>query len=179
MLKPDFFTHLARARRFLLFGFLALLLFIIAPAVVLAAPDAQEPPEGETCARCHWQETAAWEQSPHAAKDVACETCHGSYVEGHPDTGIMQLGVDSQSCQGCHQETTQQWKASMHAEKDVQCINCHVSHSQDTRLSQEWLCGACHPDQIHDFTHTSHHAVGVTCIDCHSSAPEGTEGVGA
>lgn len=153
---------------------LAIALCLLVPATISAAPLQQdEPPADQPCVKCHEVETAAWQQAPHAAAKVDCETCHGVYKEGHPETDMMPLSENSQVCIDCHKDTYDQWKDTKHAQEDVQCINCHVSHSQDTRLSSEWLCGACHADQINSFTHTAHYNVGVTCTSCHASGPTG------
>ena len=145
------------------------LLCLAASAPVLAAPPAQTQPGDEQCSNCHGPEAAAWEKSPHAQQGVKCETCHGPYVPGHPDKGVMQLTSDPKVCIGCHTETAAQWKNSKHANANVACTSCHVSHSQDTRLSNQWLCGSCHSDEIQDFTHSAHYTAGVTCVNCHAS----------
>jgi formate-dependent nitrite reductase cytochrome c552 subunit len=154
------------ARRWLPLSCLALLLCLLLPAIVLA----DSPP----CAKCHEDETVAWQDSPHAdaaAGAVTCEDCHGAYVKDHPETGIMQLGVDSASCQKCHSETHQQWQASSHGQANVQCISCHLSHSQQFRLTDEALCQSCHHTQLNDFAHNTHAGADLTCTDCHLSTP--------
>ena len=160
--------HSTTARAFIVL--LAVVLFCLAASTsVLAAPPAQAQPGDEQCNTCHVPESTAWEKSPHARQDVKCETCHGPYVPGHPEKGVMQLTSDPKVCIGCHTETATQWKNSMHAGANVACTSCHVSHSQDTRLSNQWLCGSCHSDHIQDFTHSAHYTAGVTCINCHAS----------
>ncbi len=157
-----------------------LLLSLAFSTTVLAAPIAQEQQPGDQqCKNCHGPEAAAWEKSPHAVKGVTCETCHGAYVEGHPDKGVMQLTSDPKICMGCHTETSSQWQHSKHALANVACTSCHVSHSQDTRLSNQWLCGSCHSDEIQDFTHSAHYEAGVTCINCHASKTDSTAMGGA
>ena len=123
------------------------------------------------CLACHTTDfdPAA---NTYAHAGVTCEACHGPYVEGHPQNGVMQLDADSSVCSDCHAETHKQWQASLHAQAGVQCIGCHLSHSQDFRLSDEELCGACHRDRLEDFAHTTHETAEVGCTDCHlSSAP--------
>jgi hypothetical protein len=123
------------------------------------------------CLTCHTTDfdPAA---NTYAHAGVTCEACHGPYVEGHPQNGVMQLDADSSVCSDCHAETHKQWQASLHAEAGVQCIGCHLSHSQDFRLSDEALCGACHRDRLDGFAHTAHKNAEVGCTDCHlSSAP--------
>lgn len=102
---------------------------------------------------------------------VTCEACHGEFVEGHPGSGTMTLGVDSSICQNCHQNTFEEWQETRHAAADVQCISCHKSHSQEVRLTDEALCASCHRDRVDDFAHTAHEEAGLTCTDCHLSNP--------
>ncbi len=153
-----------------LFG---LLILLLVPTISRAeAPPDQQGNDAEPCALCHWGETSAWEQSPHANNGIACEHCHGTYVEDHPSEGIMQLTVDSGQCSECHVSTHQQWQSSRHATADVNCINCHVTHSQTTRLQSEQLCCTCHTDGFGDGCgSTAHNLAGVTCLDCHVSQP--------
>ena len=122
-----------------------------------------------TCLACH---TTDFDPVKHtyAHAGVTCEACHGPYVEGHPQNGVMQLDADSSVCSNCHAETHKQWQTSLHAEAGVQCIGCHLSHSQDFRLSDEALCGACHRDRLEDFSHTAHENAQVGCTDCHLSS---------
>lgn len=157
----------------LLSVFLVGLQAAVLPFQTAAAPPV--PAGAEKCAECHAEETAAWQVSPHAravnqAKPgAACEDCHGLYVAGHPDEGVMQLRVDSSICQECHANTFRQWENSMHAQAGVQCIGCHLSHSQQFRLTDQALCSSCHRERSEDFQYTAHGINNVACIDCHLS----------
>ena len=169
--------NLMRGRR-LLFSLVILLFLLSLPATVSAESPGQDQ-EDQPCSLCHWSETSDWEQSPHAAHDVTCEQCHGPYVEGHPQDGVMMLPVDASQCSQCHTSTHEQWRSSLHADAGVNCINCHLSHSQATRLQKEQLCCACHSGGFgEDCQITSHKAAGVTCIDCHVSEPYGSAAAG-
>lgn len=161
-------------------GCLVLLLGFVLPATTLALPPA--PPGAETCIGCHPEETASWQNSPHARAfsndksplGVTCETCHSSYVVGHPDQGVMQLTVDSSVCEDCHANTFGQWRHSTHAQAGVQCIGCHLSHSQEFRITEDALCYSCHRDRQEYYASTPHSDVGLTCVDCHfPSKPTG------
>jgi hypothetical protein len=122
-----------------------------------------------TCLTCH---TTDFDPATYSYTygGVSCEACHGPYVEGHPQNGVMQLDVDSSTCADCHTDTYQQWQQSPHAAAGVQCIGCHLSHSQDFRLTDEALCGSCHKNQVEDFAHTAHESADVSCTDCHLSS---------
>lgn len=138
-----------------------------------------EDPTGEncTCLTCH---TTDFDQASgtFAYGGVTCEACHGAYVEGHPQEGIMQLEVDSSACQDCHPDTHEEWTASSHGQANVQCISCHLSHSQEFRLTDEALCASCHRDHVTDFAHTTHNNAGITCTDCHTSTGPASHGEG-
>lgn len=145
---------------------------LILPETVSAGSPSTLPGAGEVCASCHASETAAWQASPHAKANVACETCHGPLTADHPATkGSMKLEVESAGCQGCHSSTFAQWKASPHALKGVQCIGCHLSHSQTARLTDAALCGSCHGQVLSEAAHGAHAAAGLSCVTCHASSP--------
>jgi hypothetical protein len=163
-------------------GCVLILLTLILPGTAFASPPA--PAGAEPCAECHQPETTAWQDSPHAkagdnetsAVGATCEDCHGVYIEGHPDEGVMKLAVDSSSCEDCHADTFVQWQGTIHAKAGVQCIGCHLSHSQEFRLTDESLCGSCHRERLDDFSHTAHGLAHVACTDCHaSSMPTGDQ----
>jgi hypothetical protein len=149
---------------------IGLLLLAGRPAPILAQAAIDE----EGCG-CHSAETAAWQDSPHAhaspeAGDLpapTCEGCHGQYVRGHPEKGLMRLSVDSTVCRDCHSDTFDQWEHSMHAQENVQCIGCHLSHSQTLRLTDERLCLSCHEESQEDAFHTSHGSADISCTNCH------------
>lgn len=123
-----------------------------------------------TCLSCH---TTSFDPGTKTFSQagVTCEACHGSYVEGHPENGVMQLDVDSSVCSNCHTETHKAWEQTPHAQAGVQCIGCHRSHSQDLRLEDEALCTSCHRDQLQDAGHVAHARSGINCVDCHAKPP--------
>jgi hypothetical protein len=159
--------------------------FCIATALALAmvlliSASAWAAGDGEGCG-CHGNETATWESSTHAqsgpdGKPIArCETCHGAYVKGHPDAGMMELTTDSAMCGDCHADIHSEWQASIHGNSDVQCISCHIAHSQNLRLTEDELCNSCHRDAIADPLHTAHYIGEAPCTSCHM-APDMPDG---
>lgn len=167
----------------------ALALVLLASAPVWAAGD------DEGCG-CHAAETATWKSSTHAqpgpdgAPIAECETCHGAYVKGHPDDGMMALDTNSTVCGDCHGEIHSEWQASIHGNADVQCISCHIAHSQHLRLTEDELCNSCHRDAIADPLHTAHYIGEAPCTSCHmapdmpgggsyQAAASGTGGISA
>ena len=155
---------------------------LITQLLIQPAPArAQAGTEPGGCS-CHSAQTSAWQASPHAAAvdengvaAATCEGCHGPYVRGHPNDGLMRLEVDSNVCGECHSATFGQWEESMHAQGNVQCIGCHLSHSQTLRLTNQDLCLSCHQESLDDGFHVSHLYEEVSCTECHpapASDPE-------
>lgn len=165
-----------------LFALLLVTAWLFAPFAALAqdapaqpVPSGEEPAVTKPCASCHSDETAAWRASPHAMPAnpstfdpaATCEACHGDYVRGHPDSGVISLRVDSSMCKDCHEDTFAQWEDSIHGAEDVQCISCHESHSQEMRLTDERLCESCHKESLTDSLHTAHWETDASCTTCH------------
>jgi len=163
------------SRRLVSIASLVLLLGLGLPSITLADPP--QPTGVDKCAKCHEEETEAWQNSVHAksvtvADDLpgaTCEACHGQDTGDHPDNDSMSLRVDSSMCGDCHTSTFNQWEDSRHAQAGVQCIGCHMSHSQVLRLTDEALCAACHHDQTRDDFHAAHAIAETACTDCHLS----------
>lgn len=167
-----FRRNLKIGRQLFLLSLAFVLVIWFTPHVAFADPPDPAKPGSETCTLCHWSETSQWRHSPHAANDVTCESCHGEYVEGHPDKADMKLSVDPKLCQDCHETNFDQWSQSLHAQDNVTCISCHVPHSQTTRLNSQELCVSCHDDDVgKTWDLTAHKQAGVTCVDCHLSQP--------
>ncbi len=172
------FSHICRTLSLaIVAGLLGLLL--LAGTSPLLAQDAPPDPE-RPCASCHVQETEAWKVSPHALDSnlelgkmtpgATCQDCHGEYVRGHPDDGLMKLTVDSSSCETCHADTFTHWEDTIHAAAGVQCISCHQSHSQTLRLTDDQLCVSCHRESLDDSMHLAHWQTEATCTSCHMAA---------
>jgi hypothetical protein len=156
------------------------LLALCWPAVVLAAPPVSSGPD--QCIECHETETNAWMASPHAntlaSNEVAatCESCHGEYVEDHPEAGIMKLTINSDTCADCHADTVGQLQNTVHADAGVECIGCHLSHSQEFRVTDDDRCQSCHRESAQVVTHSAHGLADIGCTDCHvNSVPAPTD----
>ena len=121
-----------------------------------------------TCLDCHSSDFDPLVSDVEQA-GVTCQACHGPYVKGHPDNGVMRLDVDSSVCSDCHIDTHADWQASAHGKAGVQCIGCHRAHPQDLRLANQYLCASCHREGLQDPGHVAHDAEGIDCVDCHVS----------
>lgn len=138
-----------------------------------AAPTLdEEEAETKPCSSCHSIEAETWQRSQHAnqitgSPAASCTDCHGAYVRGHPESGVMELLVDSSNCGTCHDDTYDQWTHSLHASEGVQCISCHNSHDQELRLTDEKLCSSCHQEAVDDSLHVAHWENDVACTNCH------------
>ena len=166
-------TELFAAVRIMLFVGIVALCLLLSGATVASAQDTM--PENEEGCGCHSAELETWQMSPHATlladgePAAACETCHGAYVRGHPEEGMISLETDSAVCASCHEGTADQWTGTIHAEAGVQCIGCHVAHSQNLRLEDEQLCRSCHRESLADPLHTAHWLADAPCTSCHLS----------
>ena len=118
----------------LLIGIVALCLMLCTAAGASAqdtVPEQGPLSENEAGCGCHSMEKEPWQMSPHAGlmddgtPVAACETCHGAYVRGHPDEGMIALDTDSSVCIACHSGTADQWTDTAHCISCAQCIGCH------------------------------------------------------
>lgn len=130
-----------------------------------------------SCLECH---TTGFDRASgkYTEAGVACEACHGPFVEDHPKNQ-MQITPDATLCAGCHKTTTDEWRASTHGQVGINCEACHDPHSQAPRAgSINELCGNCHKDTGSSFTHGTHANSGLECSDCHMSVTEPTSFTG-
>ncbi|MBI1296001.1 hypothetical protein GC175_13690 [bacterium] len=171
------FNHKNFGRWIAIFALVGMLLVLMTSAAFAQSSDAGD--DVQPCESCHSMEAEGWMASTHAVIPdgggepyATCEDCHGAYVKGHPDEGVVALRVDSSMCQDCHINTFEQWEGTIHAEANVQCISCHVAHSQELRLTDETLCRACHQESLTDSFHTTHWYAEAACSDCHMSPSE-------
>jgi predicted CXXCH cytochrome family protein len=131
------------------------------------------------CLVCHATDydpaTGTWKES-----GVACESCHGPLVEGHPKEP-MPVDRSPDLCARCHSDARfgwQDWQGSAHYQRGMNCTTCHDPHSaslkvvvprdgsaQYTDASQ--LCITCHKDVSMNFPYSVHQKQGITCINCH------------
>ena len=168
-----------KSLRLLLAALSLFCLFVLNPQSAQAASPAQEEPEipmtleeKQGCS-CHSLEKESWQISPHGQLQengepvAACATCHGEYVEGHPDEGMIPLATDSSACAGCHEQTAAEWDGTIHAETGMQCISCHLSHTQDLRVTSDHLCQTCHREALQDPLHSAHWLGETPCTSCH------------
>jgi len=126
------------------------------------------------CLECH---TTGYdpESGAYAEEGVTCESCHGPFQTGHPESP-MPITPDAELCANCHKSTTDEWKASVHGQADIQCQACHNPHSQ-TPLAESVtaLCTNCHQERGSSFTHGTHADAGLECSTCHMYTSPRTE----
>jgi len=145
----------------------------------------------ETCADCHDELVAAFEQTTHGTyfgemrrmEGQSCESCHGSAIEhiedGEPESIINPARQDqfggAQLCMTCHTDDKfDGWMFSEHAAADVNCASCHTVHTSDITPAAAQCnetCFGCHADIRAAGYMPSHHPVAegkMTCRDCHN-----------
>ena len=119
-----------------------------------------------TCLECH---TTGFDiaNSTYAHEGVTCESCHGPFQPGHPESS-MPVRPDAELCSTCHKTTTDEWRASPHHAAEIQCQACHNPHSQTPRAATVTeLCTNCHKTMGDSFTHSTHAESGLQCSTCH------------
>ena len=135
----------------------------VAETFLAAWTEQDNPPD---CLRCHTTGYNA-ETGSYQKEGVACETCHPSNPEEHPQK-IMQTDISSRLCGQCHVDTFAEWETSQHGQEELTCARCHNPHSNELRLgSMQDTCRTCHKEETHFFTFTAHAEEGLLCTDCH------------
>ncbi len=125
------------------------------------------------CLQCHTTGSDPT-TGKYAVEGVTCESCHGPFIQGHPQTP-MPVKPDASLCATCHKSTTDEWRASKHGAAGINCQACHNPHSQGPLAdSVTALCTTCHKDQGSGFTHSTHANAGLQCSDCHMYTPPQT-----
>lgn len=127
-----------------------------------------------TCLECH---STGYDlaNNTYAHEGVTCESCHGPFQPGHPQT-LMPLTPDADLCSTCHKTTTDEWRASPHYKANVQCQACHNPHSQTPRAATVTeLCTNCHNEMEETFAHGTHAEAGLECSNCHMYTAPRTE----
>ena len=139
-------------------------------AAAFSSPIFQESwtkdPNQNECLQCH---TTGYDANTgaYAFEGVTCESCHGPYRVGHPQTK-MPITPDATLCSTCHKTTTDEWRASRHGEAGIQCQACHNPHTQTPKAENvNALCSNCHKDPGQSFTHGTHANAGLQCSNCH------------
>ena len=159
------------------------------------SPDV--PIETETCISCHdtispgfsdrHSGTAHAKDHPRA-KDLRCESCHGSGASHVADAGrsggedlitfddVDDVEAANAVCQDCHGgEDWEGWEYSIHAEEEVACSDCHTLMERVSETghlagaTEAETCDTCHT--IGDLPREFHQRVGnegqVACSSCH------------
>jgi predicted CXXCH cytochrome family protein len=119
-----------------------------------------------TCLECH---TTGYDlaKNTYSHEGVTCESCHGPFQSGHPQT-LMPQTPSAELCSQCHKTTTDEWLASPHSKVNIQCQACHNPHSQAPRAATVTeLCTNCHKNMQDTFAHSTHAEAGLECSNCH------------
>lgn len=156
-------------------------------------PDAKERPKpdrsfgktsktpvaerNQACLTCHQGgKRIHWQMSEHAARDVACSSCHDVHTQ-HDKARDKQ--AQAEVCFSCHKDIrAQTMRPSRHPVKEgkVACSDCHNPHGSagEKMLVRDTVndtCYACHMEKRGPFVR-SHQPVQENCSICHN--PHGT-----
>ena len=112
--------------------------------------QAVTPSQEADCTKCHKVITAG--ATVHPVIEDACDNCHESTGEKHPDKGVKGFSLIEQSpqlCFFCHDEFPEM-QYGHHPVREGKCLDCHNVHSsdQDYLLIKKYpeLCLSCHSD---------------------------------
>ncbi len=130
----------------------------------------------EVCQQCHRTgEQFHWAQSPHAARDVSCVSCHSVHHAKTPGGARLLKTEDvTHLCFDCHKEKRAQIARSAHMplrEGSMDCTDCHNPHGtasehQLRAANATELCLTCHTDKRGPFL-WEHAPVRENCLNCH------------
>ena len=132
---------------------------------------------GDTCLACHsGRERMFWSSGTHAARDLACESCHRIHTDRD---AVTARRTQSAVCFTCHKtQRAQSMKPSRHPirEGQVACSDCHNPHGSPghaslSRDSVNDTCFMCHAEKREPFI-WNHQPVTEDCSICHE--PHGT-----
>ncbi len=129
-----------------------------------------------TCLSCHQGSTRVnWQSSTHAARDVACSSCHKVHAARDP---VRNKVTQTDTCFTCHKEQRAQMAKPSHhpvPEGKMACSDCHNPHSNNpsqlVKASVNETCYTCHMEKRGPFLH-NHQPVSEDCSICHQ--PHGT-----
>jgi DmsE family decaheme c-type cytochrome len=156
-------------------------------------PDAKERPKpdrmfgktsttpiaerNQACLTCHQGgKRIHWQMSEHAARDVACSSCHDVHTQHDK---VRDKQAQTEVCFSCHKDIRAQiMRPSRHPIKEgkVACSDCHNPHGSAgekmlVRDSVNDTCYTCHMEKRGPFVR-SHQPVQENCAICHN--PHGT-----
>ena len=128
------------------------------------------------CLKCHnTGDQFYWDHSSHAARGVACITCHTMHNPQDPGSAAMlKEARPSAQCLKCHLNKKLQITKSAHMplrEGGMECTTCHNPHGapsphQIRAASVNELCENCHADKRGPFL-WEHAPVRENCTTCH------------
>jgi DmsE family decaheme c-type cytochrome len=128
--------------------------------------------KNQICMTCHQGgKRIHWPTSTHAARDVACTSCHTL----HSHDAARDKVTQSETCFQCHKEQRVQINRTYRhpiREGLVACSDCHNPHGSASpkmmvRDSVNDTCYACHMEKRGPFVRT-HQPVQEDCAICHN-----------
>lgn len=131
----------------------------------------------EACLKCHEKRNQLfWQGSPHAMRDVGCQSCHSVHksVKEPLDHKLLTKETVSKTCEQCHKEAVaQQMRFSHHPVREgkMQCTDCHNPHGTTSEHmlkanTENELCYKCHAEYRGPLLY-EHPPVREQCSNCH------------
>ena len=127
----------------------------------------------QTCLNCHESgKRVHWAGSLHAARDVACTSCHEIHTQHDK---VRDKVTQTDVCVACHtQQRSEIHRPSRHPvlEGKVACSDCHNAHGSPgekmlVRNNVNDTCYTCHMEKRGPFVRT-HQPVQENCAICHN-----------
>jgi DmsE family decaheme c-type cytochrome len=131
----------------------------------------------QACLTCHQGgKRIHWQNSTHAARDVACSSCHQVHTQ---HDAVRDKFTQPNVCFACHKEQRAEInRPNRHPvqEGKVVCSDCHNPHGSAgekllVRDTVNETCYVCHMEKRGPFVRT-HQPVQENCAICHN--PHGT-----
>ncbi len=131
------------------------------------------------CLDCHAKgDRLFWAGSAHAARDVACTSCHRVMENVSPAHNLAKAN-EIETCGTCHRKMRAQQMRSSHMplrEGKLSCSSCHNPHGTVSQAllkenSPNETCYTCHAEKRGPFL-WEHVPVPENCMNCHE--PHGT-----
>lgn len=158
-------THNKDLTRLFLLVLIVVLIGLLLPLEIMAAPPSPGTEGPEICAQCHPTETIAWQSSPHAKSMTSLDQVH--------DEICSEENGDCQDCLRCHTTDFNPLLGSF-SYNGVTCQACHGSyvegHPTDGLMPVDdgaSACRECHPETYDQWLNSPHALVGVKCVGCH------------
>ena len=152
--------------------------------LLAAASCLYAQPLHELCGACHSEPATDFQDHPHFAGGVNCDSCHGESkahreATGHkPPDRVAGPTEQPAVCGKCHEGISKQYTASKHGQlvmaraekRAAACTTCHGTHVLRMPAAMEAQCNRCHTSLPASCKKPppDGKAAKPVCVSCHS-----------